>query len=659
MVVNPLSLTRELKAMARSDILRIVILLFLCLFFSGTVHPQDQRKADSIKAVLHQFEDNDSLYLHLMGRLAYHEQNSQQKKEYAQQLIRKAKKAGSTSGLYNGYYYLGGAHGSLGDHSSSLEAYLECLKYTEDSLESKSEVLNAIGDTYARNSDYDNALHYYNKSIKTLFSISEPNQEVKRTLAIAYNNAGDTYFLASMYDSALLYFEKARKIFDVLQDEIGIAFCLGNIGLVQAEKGNNQLAEKGIQKAVDILKAMENYNAVSIYYRYMVDIYLDKGEFQRALQYARESYQMAHSQSLKEQIKDASLKLYELHKQSGNHKQALDYFEEHTAYKDSIVNKKSIQEMADLRTEYEVSQKQAEVDLLTIEKRNQQIILWTVAGFAFLLVVLAFIIWRFYKLRTRINKKLAAQKRELERLNETKDTFFSIISHDLRGPLSSLAGVSHVIKLLVQSKQTDELLEIGDQMEETVQNLSSLLDNLLNWATQQRGHVPNVPEKIDLYTMTSNVTGIFTNMLEGKQINLQNHVTESIEIWADKNMVHTILRNLISNAVKFTPENGTIEIQAHQENRMAALSVKDSGVGMSEQQAEKLFDLEAKKSTYGTSGEKGLGLGLQLVKEFLTLNNGDIKIESAPNEGSVFTIYLPLFEEVAETIPVGSAEEQM
>ena len=190
-----------------------------------------------------------------------------------------------------------------------------------------------------------------------------------------------------------------------------------------------------------------------------------------------------------------------------------------------------------------------------------------------------------------------------------------------------------MIKFLVQAKETDQLLDIADDIDQSVERLSNLLDNLLNWAMQQQGHIPNVPEKLELRYICEDLTATFKTMAESKKIDLRSEVDEGIVIWADRNMTMTILRNLTNNALKFTPEGGRVSLHAHEKEGVVEIAVRDTGVGIPKEKLDQLFTLGDKKSTYGTSGEKGLGLGLQLVYEFVELNNGTIKVESEPDQG--------------------------
>ena len=346
---------------------------------------------------------------------------------------------------------------------------------------------------------------------------------------------------------------------------------------------------------------------------------------------------------MKEQIRDASLTLSELFEIRREIDSAYHYHKQYVAYRDSINNEETIQKIADLRTEYEVGQKQAEVDVLTAQQRTERVVMAAIGMLAIVLLILGLIVYKYYKQKSKISLELA-------RLNQTKDKFFSIISHDLRGPVSSFMGISRMIKFLVQADEKDQLLEMADDIDDSVERLSALLDNLLNWAMQQQGHFPNVPEKVMLNELAEELVKTLKNMAQGKQIALKAEIPEPIYLWVDRNTTMTILRNLVNNALKFTPEGGKVVIKAMQQGEQAIIEVKDTGVGMPAEKLNSLFKLQDKKSTYGTAGEKGLGLGLQLVYEFVEMNRGRIEVTSQEDQGTTFRITLPLYDLEEEAI---------
>lgn len=603
---------------------------------------------DSVDMLLKKSALNDSVRCSLLGRRVAEEPDPVLKQKMAEELLSLALRIGHGDGIYNAHLFLGVAKMELGNLSSALDHYFICLELKTEDIQDRCEVLTQIARLYLRNSDYGNAIRYYDEAIGLLTQknlILDAND--KETLAIAYLNKGDAYFIMSQPDSAMFYSMLAKDSLSSLESDYAKdawVYAVGNLGLAYAQKGQDDLAETYIQQAVDELIGKQDYYPISVYYTYMADIYVEKGDMRQALKYALESYTMADEYSLTQQLRDASLKLYELYSKNGQPGLALDYHVQYVAYKDSLTNADLIRKLADQQKEYEVGQKQAELDVMAAQQRTERIVMMAMGALAIVLIVLAFIIYKYYRSKARVNKILELQKQELESLNQTKDKFFSIISHDLRGPVTSFMGVSRMIKFMVKSQSTDDLLEMADDIDDSVKRLSSLLDNLLSWAMQQRGQVPYNPEPLNLREIAREQVATFDNMAKSKAIHIWTKVPEGLHIKGDRNMVQTILRNLINNAVKFTPQDGSITVEGRSLEGKVHLLVRDTGVGMPQEKLDQLFNLSAKKSTYGTSGEKGLGLGLQLVEEFVQIHEGEVQVRSTEGMGTVFEIVFPEVE---------------
>ncbi|WP_421872164.1 ATP-binding protein [Marinoscillum sp.] len=536
--------------------------------------------------------------------------------------------------------YLGQTHLDQGEYQVALQYMLEALEISDHLPESNQAfIYSIIGKLYGRIEEVQNMSKYYLQSAQMYFVIGDSTG-----VAINYNNLADGLYKFGRYDSALHYYSLAKALCEPLGYDVFYKMIEGSEGIVYATLGQDELAESRLLSAIEAVKGTAQTIPYITYKQELADLYLKQGRLPEAETHLIECYQLSEENGLKEQLRDASESMSLLYEEKGNFQSSLNYYKRYQTFKDSIENLETVKTMANMRKEYEVGQKQAEVDLLTAEKRNQRLVLLGVSLFALVFVVLAFIIYRFYQSKARINA-------ELERLNQTKDKFFSIISHDLRGPVSSFMGISRMIKYMVQAKQTDQLLEIADDIDESVDRLSALLDNLLNWAMQQQGHFPNVPEKVNLEELSEDLVRTLHTMAKGKQINLYHEMSATIHLWVDRNTTMTILRNLVNNALKFTPEGGKVLISAKESRGMAEIRVSDTGVGIPQEKLDKLFQLEDKKSTYGTLGEKGLGLGLQLVYEFIELNSGEIDVESEEGKGTTFVVRLPLYELSEENIP--------
>jgi PAS domain S-box-containing protein len=226
---------------------------------------------------------------------------------------------------------------------------------------------------------------------------------------------------------------------------------------------------------------------------------------------------------------------------------------------------------------------------------------------------------------------------ELERLNRTKDKFFSIIAHDLRNPFNAIIGFSSLLKNDYHELDDREKLNLLDLINVSSETAFNLLENLLQWARTQTNRIAYEPESFNLHELVSSNMNLHAIMAQKKQLILQNQVGSDLFVYADKNMINTVLRNLISNAIKFSEPEGVVRVNATEVNDQVEVSVADTGVGMNNEGLSKLFRIDTYYSTSGTQGESGTGLGLIICKEFVEKNNGRIKASSTPGKGTTMT----------------------
>ncbi|MBV5314400.1 MAG: hybrid sensor histidine kinase/response regulator [Prolixibacteraceae bacterium] len=251
------------------------------------------------------------------------------------------------------------------------------------------------------------------------------------------------------------------------------------------------------------------------------------------------------------------------------------------------------------------------------------------------------------RLKTHLDFKftrdeLVRTTNHLMELNELKNRLFSIIGHDLRSPLSN-------VKMTVDFIQRKIINPSGPEFDETIQDLAKstdemffLLENLFGWARSQSGVIDIAAERIVLRELLESVFLFFLNKLKDKQIVINNQVDPSVHVWADASMIKSVLRNLISNAIKYSFRGGQIDISAHRSEGQVQINVIDSGVGIDSEIQPQLFSSSKLCQTYGTENESGSGIGLMLCKDFATKNNGNVEFESIKGQGSRFSLTLPI-----------------
>ncbi len=630
---------------------RIVIyylIVGVVLSFSDVLG-QDQHIADSLIQLYNARKNGtDSIDLALLDNIAYNHSNPDSALFYSELLLKEATKRSKPEYIYKGLIHKGNALRLQGKLSEAIKVFISSIEEAESTGNKKGigSSYITLGDVYFYANDIKNSLRYYNKAMSIFKDLNDSN-----LLANVYFNAGSEYLHIGMIDSALNYFGFTTKIYKTLDHKSGIAYSIGNIGLAYSRLKNYDQAEKNLLKAIKLLKELGDMYPVASYQIGLARIYKTEGKIKTAIDYAQRSYNLSVKYGLTQQLRDACEELSDLYRLTGNYKKAFEYQIKYISYRDSIINREKIMQMADMRTEFEVSQKQAEVDLLKKKRQAQTVISAGLVLVILMAVALVFLLYSNNRRKQKLNRQLAEQKEELEtqrdqltELNQTKDRFFSIISHDLRGPISTLHGFSVILKECITNGNIVTLSEMSEELNITINKVSSLLDNLLDWALSQQGRFPYSPEKIDLSGLMNDVVMNSSPMALAKNINIVNEVRKGLLLWADRNSLMTLFRNLLNNAIKFSHKNSSVEIRAGISGNEAEIIIADNGVGIPEDKHNDIFKLKGDKSTWGTEREKGVGLGLSLAYDFVTMNKGTIEVESEVDKGTTFTVKIPLYK---------------
>jgi len=243
----------------------------------------------------------------------------------------------------------------------------------------------------------------------------------------------------------------------------------------------------------------------------------------------------------------------------------------------------------------------------------------------------------------RINTHLTIkrQREELNRLNATKDRFFSIIAHDLRGPFMGLLGALEILRDSGSEMDEQTTHELIVNLYETSERTYHLLENLLEWARSQQQSVKTSPTMLAISELVAETVELFHSSAEQKNITISIDIAEDLTAYADRNMINTVVRNLVNNSVKFTPAGGSIAVSGVKRGHYTEVTVEDTGIGMDRDEVSSLFSLARRSSRTGTGGEQGSGLGLLLAHDYIQRNRGVLTVESTPGKGSRFTFLLP------------------
>lgn len=241
----------------------------------------------------------------------------------------------------------------------------------------------------------------------------------------------------------------------------------------------------------------------------------------------------------------------------------------------------------------------------------------------------------------KLNQELAVSRGEYQKLNDVKDKFFSVIAHDLKSPFTALLGFSDMITDEIHDLSLEEIYDYASRIKTSAYGLFHLLEDLLQWSRFQSGQIELSPERFDLSVIANRVMALFEANASQKSISLESNIDPGLRAYADKNMIQSVIRNIISNALKFTPQGGKVQISAKEAASLVEICIEDTGIGINGQDAEKIFSLSSYHSTPGTNMEKGTGLGMVIAKEMITKNRGKIWIKSSPGKGTAFYFVLP------------------
>jgi signal transduction histidine kinase len=500
---------------------------------------------------------------------------------------------------------------------------------------------NSLGLDYSKIKRFDLALTYYKKAITF-----KKNNKQDKSLGNTYFNLGTVYKDLSKNDSALYFYELALDKAKELKDSIFIMEALQSIGVTHSKKGNYPLAKNYLLQSVALFKYLKLPYKIEIIpsYQELAKVYITLSNFEQAEDLLTRSKQILieNKATFSTKMKQ-NLALWELLSWSKkDFASARIYSQEHATLVDTLHQRDLDQKVYKILLDYEdkikeqrikALEQQQQISNLEYEKVSRERYLLIFAVLIMLLIVV--VLYRLNKWRSKVNL-------ELKTLNNTKDKLFSIIAHDLKNPLSAFRSITQSLSDDIFDISREDLDYFMKQLNHSAHNLFDLLQNLLYWSISQSGRLEFESQKITLTNTTEEVFNLLKGSAHLKGIALNNNIPIEITAWADHKMTHTILRNLVANAIKFTPNNGNITVNVVVSDLAATISVTDTGKGMTPEVVEGLFSLSSDKNKRNETEGKGTGLGLILCKELVEQQGGKIRLDSTSSQGSVFSFTLPI-----------------
>jgi signal transduction histidine kinase/Tfp pilus assembly protein PilF len=571
-------------------------------------------------------------------------------------------------GVANCYNYIGYCYISLYAEDKAIEYYLKSLKIYKSLNNDNGIAVNYIdiGNLYYAEENYDYAKKYFQDAL-TIYEKLKDNSGI----ATCYTNLGNAYSDSGDYKFGIDYYKQSIIIQEEIDDLNGIATNYNNLGDCYIQMNNLTEAQVYFLKALKIADSLDDNDLRAIVYLNLADIYSRWKNYDEVIITANKSLMLSKKTSKLDYELLNLMFLSEAYEAKGDIKLALEYFKFHDKIKDSLrstdKNKKvqlfnALNELekthytiTDLANKNEIAQLKYET-----EKKISYFLIISIVIFAFFLIITIhqhtakkkaynLLEFRNYQIN-RMNNEIQEQRDDLKRMNKTKDKFFSIIAHDLKNPFNSIKGFTELMIEHNSEYDSEKRLKFLKIVKDSTNKASVLLNNLLIWANSQSGNLTYTPQKIELVRHVLDVVSLLEIQAIKKEIDIYNNIDHNLSVKADVNMLNTILRNLISNAIKFTKSKGEIKILSNVEDNMVEITVKDNGVGMSQADVDNLFNIDIKNTNVGTENEQGSGLGLILCKDFVEKHGGKIWVNSTKGEGSEFIFTIPLWVDTSEDL---------
>lgn len=545
----------------------------------------------------------------------------------------------------------------MGKYDEAISHYFSAIQYFER-LDMKKHLCltnSNIGLIYDSWGQKEEAVFYFRRSVVLGLVSDDPT-----AIGYALSNMGRFKETAGEYDSALYYYQRSSSKYLEAENEWGIGLNLIGTGRMYVKMGDFDRSLKAFDQALHRAETNKaNYWIAQAKYNISKTL-AARGDYDKALQYARETNVLAQEHGYNEILKDSYLNVSEIYERLSDYRQALLNFQQYAQLRDSLFSEERFKQITLMKEQFETEKREKENDILrrerlmqeqdlqqsSIEKVGLGILLLVSTVFAIYFVIST---GKFKKVNTELNQKnqeitrqkeeLDIQAIELKKSNEIKNLMFSIVSHDLRGPI---VNVGNLVTMLDSDVLTQhELKQMLPSVAANIGNITNLTDNLLYWAKSQMDGIKVDPHVFDLCEHMSTKIPLFEKVASDKGIKLHNRLSPGTLIYADAYMVELVVRNLVSNSIKFCLAGNSITVSSKKDQNTTTVTVKDTGQGIPPENLHRIFT-DIQFTTLGTSNEKGVGLGLMMCKHFVELNGGKIWVESVFKKGSSFHFSLPV-----------------
>ena len=669
--------------------MRVLLFSFIFLFVivSGS---KAQRTIESLEQEL-KTDIPDSVKVDILIGLSelYQFVAFSKSKEYSEQALKLANEKNLRRAKIRANENIGSLYTISGDYTTALKYDNQALQLSLASHDSSfiSRDYNNIADDYYDLGEYDEAYFYFTTSYQMASAMKDSLR-----MAVTLHNVGRVFKELGQYDRALNHLNLSKKISARIKDYIGIAYADDEIGDVLLRQNKYDEALKSLLLSLKSTKEQKEYILEPRTQAKIANVFMHKADYAAALAYydsanafyaktgnmfgiaevllgrgrvymQQKKYDdaqkmMERSAAIAQEINARVLEiqcyntLSTLLEMKGEYKKSLKYFQQFKQLEDSLFSQETQEKLLKDQVRFETQSKDSQIAALNLRQtaqedelkkqefvRNILVVVMALSG------ILLVTVYRSGRRRKQINmlllrhqEEMEKRSEELERLNQVKDKFFSIISHDLRSPINALAGMLNLMDKGAVSPE--DMPKHIRELKARFNHTRTLLNNLLDWTLLRMDKLNLSASKIELHKIVDENIQLLGS-IQDKQIELVNNVPNDAVGYADSNTTNLVIRNLMTNAIKFTNDGGQVTIAAEERGPQWVFSVKDNGIGMTPDVLKILFDKTAPYTTRGTANEKGTGLGLILCKEFVEKNGGKIWVESTEGVGSTFWFTLP------------------
>jgi signal transduction histidine kinase/Tfp pilus assembly protein PilF len=634
---------------------RLALLLILCGHF---MYAQTETDIDELENQLHTTDD-PSERLKIYGKLIYEYGISEPTK--ARMMSDEALKLSENepdnkikADLFNS---IGIAYHMKGNFIVSNEFFLESLKLYESINDSSriANVLNNIGITYTEIRNFDKSREFYRRSYIIHKRLQNMNE-----MSASLNNLGDDFESEGLIDSAEYYYNKSLEIALDYDFKARMADAYHNLGSIQYKRRQLDEALDNLLKAFEIDLEEDNQIGLVETYGLLGEIYLELGNKDIAFEYITKALVLSKKLEMRNRESEIYQMLSHYYSAIGDYKNAYLTHIKYALMKDSIYTVESRRQIEDLQLNYENKKKEQEITLLSertslqdiqlkLQKTKTRLLLVFTLFAIFVLGLLSFNIMnknRINSLLSSQNEKIQQQNLELERrsrklidISEEKDNFINVVVHDLKSPLNNIAGLSNLIRM--NGRLSEEQMNYLNLLDQVSNEAKGLITNLLDINKLESANIEENYEEFNVEEVLDHEINLFRKDAQEKNITLIKKGGEDLFIHHNKEFFRRILNNLISNAIKFSLENKKVMISCFWENGYIQLKVKDEGLGIKQEEQNKLFKKFQRLSTRPTRGESSTGLGLAIVKLLVEKLKGEIDVLSEVNKGSEFIVKFP------------------